>query len=299
MEHNRLWPIADRASRMWWRTAGRPVDLGGDHAWLTAPTSAAGVVRDHWLPAEAERLGGALIAADADAGLLPDMECLAGPGFDPERLDPAIRDFYEHTSQWRMEIWTKWSPLFAPAGSIIGRLYGKRVQQLALPVDPLAAAHGVDTTITKVVDGEGNHAGSAWLRTLRGTGDFMYSGYYRSALLPGHDRPSIHVSFPLEHGNVQVFLRPQNGPDGSLLLESPAGEFGADGAYVTVLERGRHYAARVPIREEFRIYVDTEGVLRTDHVLRMWRRVAMRLHYRLDRVSAPREAPVVRSEATG
>ena len=34
--------------------------------------------------------------------------------------------------------------------------------------------------------------------------------------------------------------------------------------------------------EEFHVYVDDEGVLRTDHVLRLWSATAVRLHYRLE-----------------
>jgi hypothetical protein len=36
----------------------------------------------------------------------------------------------------------------------------------------------------------------------------------------------------------------------------------------------------VPIHETFRVYVD-EGILRTDHVLRLWSAPVIRLHYKL------------------
>ncbi len=35
------------------------------------------------------------------------MTILDGPGFDASRLDPRIRDFYEHTAAWHMEVWTR------------------------------------------------------------------------------------------------------------------------------------------------------------------------------------------------
>ncbi len=96
----------------------------------------------------------------------------------------------------------------------------------------------------------------------------------------------MHVTFPLEEGNVQVFLRPSVLPDGSLELSSPAGEFGADGAYVVVRDPRRadrtDHAARAPIHERFRVYVDGEGVLRTDHELRVFNATAVRLHYKLE-----------------
>ncbi len=249
---------------------------------MAAPTSGRGAVADRWLPAEAERVGGRLVRdAESGTGLLPSMEALAGPGFDPVAVHPSIRGFYEQTSSWRMDAWTRWSRGFAGPGALIESLYGKRLQQLALPVDALAVAHGVDSEIVRIVGPDGAHAGSAWLRTLRRTGDYMFSGYYRVGRLPGHDQPSVHVSFPLEQGNVQVYLRPTNGPDGSMTLSSPPGGFGDDGAYVTVVDGGRTYAARVPVHEEFHLYVDDEGVARTDHVLKIWGATAVRLHYRL------------------
>ncbi|RVW10499.1 hypothetical protein EGT67_04850 [Prescottella agglutinans] len=51
---------------------------------------------------------------------------------------------------------------------------------------------------------------------------------------------------------------------------------GDDGAYVTVLDGGRTYATRVPIHQEFHLYIDDEGVARTDHVLRLWGATAVR-----------------------
>jgi hypothetical protein len=93
----------------------------------------------------------------------------------------------------------------------------------------------------------------------------------------------VHVAFPLEAGNVQVFLRPSVLPSGALELSSPAGSFGDNGAYVVVEDRGRTHAARAPIHETFRVYLDREGVLRTDHLLCLWSVPVVRLHYKLTR----------------
>ena len=48
---------------------------------------------------------------------------------------------------------------------------------------------------------------------------------------------------------------------------------------------GGDFAARVPLHETFRVYVDEHGVLRTDHELRLWNAWAVRLHYKLERAS--------------
>ena len=195
----------DLATRKFWRFAGRAIDLDGDDAWLRAPvgTRAGG---SSWLRTEAARRGGTLIEGDPDAGLQPGLGGLAGPGFDPAAVQPMIHDFYTHTARWRMEVWSSWSPLFWPGGELVSRLFGKRVQQLALPTRPLDVARGLDGRISVITDGTGTQVSAGWIRTLRGNGDTVFSGCYSRSTLPGATRPSIHVTFPLEDGNVQVFL---------------------------------------------------------------------------------------------
>lgn len=244
--------------------------------------SAGPEVADRWVAAEAERLGGSVVPDDPGAGLLASMSALDGPGFSASDLDPRVRDFYEHTSRWRMEAWAGWSPAFWMGGELVSRLFGRRVQQLALPMRPLDVAHGIDSRVSVIADGDGHQLAAAWLRTLRATGSYVFSGCYSARSLPAADRPSVHVAFPLESGNVQVFLRPY-AEDGALVLRSPQGPFASDGAYVVVEDRGRTFAARVPVHETFRVYVDPLGVLRTDHVLRIRSATAVRLHYKLER----------------
>jgi hypothetical protein len=38
------------------------------------------------------------------------------------------------------------------------------------------------------------------------------------------------------------------------------------------------------VHEQFRVFVDGEGVLRTDHRIDLWRLPVFRLHYRPDRI---------------
>lgn len=274
--------VLDLGTRKFWRLTGRRVDLAGNESWLDAPMSASARVTDEWLEAEAARHGGVLEQDDPNAGLLPSMTLLDGPGFDASRLRPEIRDFYEHTAAWRLEVWTAWSPMFWPAGEAVSRLFGRRVEQLALPMRPLDVAHGMDSRVTPIRDRDGTQVAAAWMRTLRESGRAVFSGAYSARMLPGADRPSVHVAFPLESGNVQVFLRPSITDGGGLLLASPRGRFGEDGAYV-VVRGGRDHAARAPLHESFHVYVDERGVLRTDHELRLWGASAVRLHYKLER----------------
>ncbi len=275
-----LAPVVDRATRAWWRATGRPVDPDGADAWLDAPVHDRSSVGDAWVQASAAALGGRTVE-DGEGGLLPDLAVLDGPGFRAADVHPLVRDFYERTSRWRIDAWTAWAAPFRPAGALVTTLFGRRVQQLALPTHPLDVARGMDSRVVAVVDDAGRQRWAAWLRTLRVTGEYVYSGCYRATTLPGAAQPSVHVAFPLEQGGVQVFLRPWVAPGGVLRLSSPPGRFGQDGAYVLVRHGARHHAARVPLHEEFRVLVDAHGELRADHLLRLHRETVLRLHYRM------------------
>jgi hypothetical protein len=281
------WDALDASTRRFWRVTGRPVDLTGVHSWLDAPTADRGRVEDAWLLDAGARAGGGLRLDDPSAGLLPDVSALAGPTFDVTSLDAGVRDFYEHTAQWRMDAWSQWSAPFLPGGALITALFGRRLQQLALPVRPLEVSRGIDSTVVPVLDADGRQVWAGWVRRLRSTGDHLFSGAYRATTLPGHG-PVVHVAFPLQRGNVQVFLTPSLRADGALVLDSPRGRFGDPGAYVAVRsEPGAapaHHAARVPIHERFVIYRDGDA-LRTDHHLWLRRALVVRLHYRMERLA--------------
>lgn len=170
-------------------------------------------------------------------------------------------------------------------GWLLGAVFARRLRQLSLPLRPLDTASGMDSRVVRLTDRDGGHLGSAWLRTLRATGQTLYSGWYGTALLPGAPRPSIRVVFPLPNGSISVFLRPDNGAGGALRLSSPLGDFGGDGAYLLVAAGdGREaWVRRAPIAETFDIYVDDEGVLRADHPLHLWTLPVLRFHYRIEK----------------
>lgn len=284
---NRWIDALDPATRAFWRVRGRPVDLDGAHRWLAAPMHDARTVGDGWLAAAAAGISGTVVET-GDGGLLPDLSRLDGPGFRAADLRPEVRDFYAHTARWRMEVWCQWSAAFRPAGELVTRMFGRRVHQLALPVRPLDVAYGMDSRVAVLAGPDGAQHAAGWVRTLRSTGETVYSGCYSTRTLPAADRPSVHVAFPLEQGNVQVLLRPSVLPGGALRLASEAGRFGGDGAYVVVRGPGGCHAAQVPIHETFVVHLDDDGVLRTDHVLRLWSATALRLHYKLTRADHTR-----------
>jgi hypothetical protein len=272
----RGFPI-DRLTQFWVRVTGRAVDLDAD-SWLDGPVGDPTRIAHDWLPREAQRLG----ASECEGGgLIASFDVLSCEAFDPERLAPQIVKFYEQTADWRLDVWSQWCPVAIPGGWLLSVLFAKRLQQLALPLRPLDAAQGMDSRVVALRDANGSQFGAAWLRTLRSTGQVVYSGFYGTERLPRCDHTSIRVAFPLPNGSITVFLRPSVEPDGSLVLTSPIAQYGDDGAYLVVRHGERAWSRRVPLAERFRVYVDDEGTLRTDHALNLWRVPILRFHYRL------------------
>lgn len=272
------WAVVDRLTRAWWQVWGRRVD---DVDWLDRSVTTRAAGGEAWL--ENVGSGGRVRADTPGAGLLADMRVLDGEGFRADDLDPMVRDFYEHTSRWDMDVGIAWSRWFAPGGWLIERFFGRRVQQLAIPVTRDLSTRSMSSQVSTVLDEEGAQVAAAWTRRLRPSGELVYSGRYSTVRVPPTRVPIIQVTFPLEDGNVQVLLTPRAGEGGSLHLSSPSGTFGDPGAYVVVRDprRGGWWACRLPLHEEFHVYVDTDGVLRTDHDLRLWRAHVVRLRYRL------------------
>ena len=254
----------------------------GIEPWLDGPIGPPRDIGDLWLDDYATRVGAHTEQQQGPAGLVEDMSALAGDGFSPDQLSAEVIDFYVRTSEWRLEVWSRWSALFRPLGALLTGLFSKRLQQLNLPLDPLDVAKGMTSAVTRITAADGTPRGTAWQRTLRATGQTVFGGLYGIVDLANEQRPSIRVVFPLPNGRLSVFLRPENTPGGGLRLVSEGTRWGEVGAYLVVAEDQRvGWARRIPLPEVFEVFVDDEGVLRANHVLRFYRWEVTRFHYRL------------------
>jgi hypothetical protein len=248
--------------------------------WLCGPVGAPAQIADEWIKQEAERLGGAVVEG---VGLLSDINTLKGLGFNPSNVARPIVDFYERTVEWRMDVSHRWFPAAVPFGWLLSALFTSRLQQLNFPLRKRDTALGMDSKILSLLGKDGVQLGVAWIRTLPATGRYVYSGWYGTATLPGSTRPSLRVVFPLPNGNLIVFLRPEHGSDGELVLVSPLGAFGEEGAYLVVagLNENSGWVRRIPIEERFTVRVGNGGTLHTEHRLAFSRVPIIEFNYQL------------------
>jgi hypothetical protein len=261
----------------------------GSAPWLDGPTGPRRIGAEFHRSLAAE--AGLEVRTGQDVGLLPDCAMLDGEGFDSRRLHPSVRDFYEHTSRYHLDVWSQWSPLFWPFGWALIHFVSRRMEQLNFPMYPLETAQGMTSDVEQLVDRSGQVVFASWLRRNQGSGVVIYSGLYATASPPGHG-PCVKTVFPVPRGNATVLLRPEANADGSLKLISSGRRFGDPGFYrVTATSQGRIRVWYVrALTEIFHVYPDKDGSVRTDHHLRFWGLPVLRLHYHITPSAAGRAA---------
>lgn len=274
--------LTDWVTQQWVKLTGRTGEMKS-FPWLSGPIGkTTGIGADYFQKLAAEQ-GYAVNTSEGVRGLIRFKD-LSGAGFDPDKVHPDVRAFYETTSNFEFESWSEWCGVFKPFGYLLALIFSRRLQQLNVPLQPLDTAGGTISQVVQLKSANGEVALTAWLRLLRKTGNVLYAGTYSVARVPGHESPCVKVVFPLPNGNAIVLMKPSVDEDGALTITSSGQRFGDPGFYFTV--HGPRVWARYvrTMRESIRVYPAEEpGEVRADHVLRIWGRVFLRLHYRLRR----------------
>lgn len=262
-----------------------------DFPWLDGPTGPK-LIGPQFHRAVADAAGYEVRAGD-DLGLLPAMASLDSAGFDSARVQRGVREFYEHTARYHLDVWSQWSPLFWPFGWALMTFVSRRMEQLNIPMYPLETARGMSSEVEQLVERSGRVVFTSWLRRNLESGYVIYSGFYTTSDAPGHG-PCVKVVFPVPGGNASVLLRPEVQPDGSFKLISSGRHFGDPGFYrITDLGNGRRRVWYVRgLTEVFHVYEDSDDSVRTDHYLRWWGLPVLHLHYHITPMpAASRSAP--------
>ena len=268
------------------RALGRRVC--SDDGWLWGPIGPAGRVGPGYYAALADQQGLALEADEPEAGLLPDFGALRGPTFDPERVDPRIRDFYERTARYRLEVTVRWSPLFLPLGWLLVGAVSRRIAQLNFPLGASEVSGGMASRVLRLREpASGRTVYAGWLRTQPASGHPVYVGLYGVAQPPGEAGPCVRVVFPLPHGSSTVLLRPSAGEDGSFQLSSDGRRFGCAGYYRVHQGRAGERRARyvLALKEHFHLWAEPGGAVHADHRVNFFRLPILRLHYVANRLA--------------
>jgi hypothetical protein len=87
----------------------------------------------------------------------PQVSLLAGPSYDPAGTDPLVREFYEHTTRFALDIVPEWHMWVRPGYLLYRTLLADPLGQASVPMSRREAQRGVRSridTITGRSDGQ-------------------------------------------------------------------------------------------------------------------------------------------------
>ncbi|HEY6745067.1 MAG TPA: hypothetical protein VI357_05040, partial [Mycobacteriales bacterium] len=108
-----------------------------------------------YVRALADVLGGTYTAAHPDVGIVADLDDLAGPDLDPAAVDPLVREFYEHTTRFALDIVPEWRLWVRPGYLLYRTFVARPLGQANVPANQRETQRGVRSRIDTVSDPEG------------------------------------------------------------------------------------------------------------------------------------------------
>src|SRR3954470_8538233 len=232
--------------------------------------------------------GGTFRRNPPDVGILASLAGLDGPGFDAGRVHPLIREFYEHTSRFRLSIVPEWRQWMKPGYEIFKRLVAQPLGQAAIPSNIEEAQRGMVSTIdTIALHGNEEIDIRGWIRTYADSGKPIYVGIYTS--FRHEDRGYVSVGFPIPSANFTATLLPRNVGEHDFLLTSRS-DLAFPGHYLSSVDSERGALTVLKLlyfQEQIFVYI-ADGDLRTDHSFYLAGQRFLTLHYEIERLAATR-----------
>jgi len=228
--------------------------------------------------------GGTFRRNPPDVGILASLDALQGPTFDPARVHPLIREFYEHTSRFKLSITPEWRPWMRPAYELFKRVVAEPLGQAAIPSNIEEAQRGMVSTIDTIdLDDDEAIDIRGWIRTFADSGKPIYVGIYTSFRHDG--RGYVSVGFPIPSSNFTATLEPRNEGASDLVLTSRS-DLPFPGHYLSSVDSERDALTVIKLLSfEERIHVFVrDGELRTEHSFSLAGVRFLTLHYEIERL---------------
>ncbi|HEX2911748.1 MAG TPA: YndJ family protein [Chloroflexia bacterium] len=188
-------------------------------------------------------------------GLVDSLDDYGRPDFQTEKIDPRVRDFYEHTAHYKLLVTPRWQPGFR-WGARLFHAWSTRVEQINLPLNSETGDEQIDSRILPLnSQPDGRERVRAWIRTYVQTGKAIYVAAYSSHSYK--NETYMNIAFPMPGGNMSSILHLEHleepeMPGGGVLLTTLARQeqAGDQGVYF-VLKSG---PLRLPLNETIRVW---------------------------------------------
>jgi hypothetical protein len=231
-------------------------------------------------------LGGRYVADAQDVGIVASVRELAGPDLDPAGIDPQVREFYEHTTRFTLDIVPQWRLWVRPGYLLYRTLVARPLGQANVPMNQRETQRGIRSRIDTISSDDADVVAiRGWIRSFADTDEPIYVGIYTTYRHGG--RGYVSVGFPLPQASFTATLLPRTRPGGGLVLTSRS-DLDQLGHYLTHMDPATSELTALAVRgfaEQLDVYVQ-DGELRAEHAFSVFGLPFLVLHYRIHRKPA-------------
>ncbi|MBL7258628.1 hypothetical protein [Paractinoplanes lichenicola] len=258
--------------------------VAADELPFVVPLEArTGYVGTDYVRGLAEVLGGKYQADAGDVGIVASLDDLAGPQFEPDWVDPLVREFYEHTTRFKLDIVPEWKLWVRPGYLLYRTLVARPLGQANVPMNQRETLRGVRSRIDTITpDGAELIGVRGWIRSFADTDEPIYVGIYTT--YRHEDRGFVSVGFPVPQGSFTATLLPLPRPGGGLVLTSRS-ELAHPGHYLTYIDPGTRELTTLAVHgftEQLDVFVDDQE-LKAEHSFSLYGMPFLTLHYAISR----------------
>jgi hypothetical protein len=229
-------------------------------------------------------IGGRYQADAHDVGIVASLDELAGPGFEPGEVDPRVREFYEHTTRFVLDILPRWRLWVRPGYLLYRTLVARPLGQANVPMNQRETQRGIRSRIDTISHGpDGVVSIRGWIRSFADTDEPIYVGIYTT--YRHGEQGYVSVGFPLPQASFTATLEPRARPGGGLTLTS-RGRGDQPGHYLTYVDARTRELTALSVHgfaEQLDVYVGSGGDLLAEHAFAVFGLAFLVLHYRIQR----------------
>ena len=272
----------DWLTQQWVILTGREINPN-DSSWLMGPFGNLNGIGENFIYqlAEKENL---LIKRDSKSnGLLTSINQLNLSDTELSSLSSKVIDFYETTANYSLDLNVQWNPFFKVFGFLLNKLFSNRINQLNIPINNIKNSELLKSEIITLSDIESHEIKyTIWLRTLKSTGQVIYSGIYSTCNLPS-GKTCVKAVFPLPKGNATVIMVPKIEVNGSLTLDSSGKKFGDPGFYFLLNDsKGKYWSKFIKSFRDKLIIGEENEHLVAEQKLTLWNQKILKFHYKIE-----------------
>jgi hypothetical protein len=231
-------------------------------------------------------LGGRYVADAPDVGIVASVAELAGPDLDPAAIDPLVREFYEHTTRFTLDIVPQWRLWVRPGYLLYRSVVARPLGQANVPMNQRETQRGIRSRIDTISSDKDNIVAiRGWIRSFTDTDEPIYVGIYTTYRHGG--RGYVSVGFPLPQASFTATLLPRPRPGGGLVLTSRS-DLDQPGHYLAYIDPATRDLTVLAVHgfgEQLDVYVQ-DGELRAEHAFSVFGLPFLVLHYRMHRKPA-------------